>query len=99
MSNHHQKQNPFIELSSEQQENLSGGSSQPSSLQLSFPQLPSIPNLGISFPGLFGGEVNKTSFSEKQATSNKLSESGKDGDLSVNDSNSEAVDANSLTVS
>ena len=99
MSNHHQKQNPFTELSSEQQENISGGNSQPSSLKLSFPQLPSIPSLGISFPGLFGGEVNKTSFSEKQATSNKLSESGKDGDLSVNDSNSEAVDANSLTVS
>ncbi|MEL6461729.1 MAG: CTB family bacteriocin [Cyanobacteria bacterium J06621_15] len=98
MTNHHKTENSFIELSSEQQENVSGGSSQPSSLQISLPQLPNFSSLGLSFPGLFGGEVNKTSFSEKQATSNKLSESGKDGDISVNDSNSETVDANSLTV-
>jgi len=98
MSNFEKNPNSFTELSSEQQENVSGGNSQPSSPQLSFPQLPSIPSLGISFPGLFGGEVNKTSFSEKQATSNKLSESDKSGDLSVNDSNVETVDANGLTI-
>ncbi|MBV6622759.1 MAG: CTB family bacteriocin [Rivularia sp. (in: Bacteria)] len=97
MSNVRRNLDSFIELSCEQQENISGGNSKPSSFTISLPQLPNLSNLGISFPGLFGGEVKKTTFSKEKKTENEFSESNENGDFSVNDSSNEAVDANSLT--
>lgn len=90
------KSESLRELSSIQEEAISGGKS---SLVKSFPQVPNFSDLDFSFGRLFGLEINETSFYQKEETSDKISKSGKDGELSRSNSNIEEVDANSLTIS
>ena len=91
MSRSLNKSESLTELSNLQEEAVSGGTS-------SFPKIPNVSYIGLSFGRLFGLEINKTSFYEKTETSDNFSKSDKDGDLSTGNSKVEEIDINRLTI-
>lgn len=81
----------LIELSSFQEEAISGGNS-------SFPKFPKISDVDFPLDGLFGFHINKTSFYERKEDSEKISKSDKDGNFSASDSKVEETDVSKLTL-
>lgn len=81
----------LIELSSFQEEAISGG-------QSSFPKVPKFSDVDFPFGRLFGLEINKTTFYERKEDSDSISKSDKDGDFSARDSKVEETDITNLTI-
>ncbi|KST66874.1 hypothetical protein [Mastigocoleus testarum] len=91
MSHSLNKLESLSELSSLQEEAISGGKS-------SLYKIPRFSYVEFPFGKLFGLEINQTSFYQREESSDRFSKSDENGNLSANDSKVEETDINRLTI-